>query len=112
MRVAFASMAWNTGSSSLGELDMTRRTSEVAVCRSKASESSAVRARTSSNSRAFSMAITAWSANVVTSSICLWVNGLAFVRASTITAIGAPSRIRGTPRRVRKPAIFCAWVAL
>ena len=34
-----------------------------------------VRACTSSNSRAFSMAITAWSAKVVTSSICLSVNG-------------------------------------
>ena len=35
----------------------------------------AVRACTSSNSRVFSMAITAWSAKVVTSSICLSVNG-------------------------------------
>ena len=34
-------------------------------------DSSAVRACTSSNSRVFSMAITAWSAKVSTSSICL-----------------------------------------
>ena len=34
-----------------------------------------VRACTSSNNRMFSMAITAWSAKVVTSSICLSVNG-------------------------------------
>jgi hypothetical protein len=32
MRTAFASIAWKTGSSSPGELLMTPRTSEVAVC--------------------------------------------------------------------------------
>ena len=37
MRGAFASMAWNTGSSSPGEPEMTRSTSEVAVCCSSAS---------------------------------------------------------------------------
>src|SRR5262249_12939555 len=36
--VAFSSMAWNTSSSSPGELEMTRNTSEVAVCCSSASE--------------------------------------------------------------------------
>ena len=35
-----------------------------------------MRARTSSNSRTFSIAITAWSAKFCTSSICLSVNGL------------------------------------
>ena len=75
MRVAFSSMAWNTGSSSPGELEMTLSTSEVAVCCSSASVSSRVRACTSSNRRAFSMAISAWSAKVVTSSICLSLNG-------------------------------------
>ena len=40
MRIAFSSMAWNTGSSSPGELEMTFSTSEVAVCCSSASESS------------------------------------------------------------------------
>ena len=39
MRIAFSSMAWNTGSSSPGELEMTRSTSEVAVCCSSASAS-------------------------------------------------------------------------
>ena len=68
--VAFASIASNTGSSSPGELEITCSTSEVAVCCSSASDSSRVRACTSSNSRTFSIAITAWSANVVTSSIC------------------------------------------
>ena len=56
---------WNTGSSSPGELEMTRSTSEVAVCCSSASVASRVRACTSSNSRTFSIAITAWSAKVV-----------------------------------------------
>src|SRR5262249_26020446 len=36
MRTAFASMAWNTGSSSPGELEMTCSTSKVAVCCSSA----------------------------------------------------------------------------
>jgi len=54
---------------------MTRNTSAVAVCCSNDSLSSRVRACTSSNNRTFSIAITAWSANVVTSSICLVVNG-------------------------------------
>ena len=39
IRAAFASMAWNTGSSSPGELEMTCSTSEVAVCCSSASAS-------------------------------------------------------------------------
>ena len=57
MRVAFSSIAWNTGSSSPGELEMTFSTSAVAVC------CSIVRSRRSSlSSRVFSMAITAWAA--------------------------------------------------
>ena len=58
MRIAFASMAWNTGSSSPGELLMTLSTSEVAVCCSSDSLKSSVRWR-SPSSRTFSMAITA-----------------------------------------------------
>src|SRR6516165_2867131 len=38
MRVAFSSIAWNTGSSSPGELEITCSTSDVAVCCSSASE--------------------------------------------------------------------------
>ena len=111
MRVAFASMAWNTGSSSPGELEMTCSTSEVAVCCSSASESSRVRACTSSNSRTFSIAITAWSAKVVTSSICLSVNGCTVLRCKTMTPIGdsfpqqrdaehrpEPANLRGLPK--------------
>src|SRR5215470_9102848 len=43
-RVAFARMAWKTGCSSPGELLMTCSTPEVAVCCSRASASSRVRA--------------------------------------------------------------------
>ena len=42
----------------------------------------------SSNSRTFSMAITAWSAKVVTSSICLSVNGRTSARSNDQTPIG------------------------
>ena len=38
MRVAFSSMAWNTGSNSPGELEMTFSTSAVAVCCSSDSQ--------------------------------------------------------------------------
>ena len=62
MRVAFSSMALNTGSSSPGELEMTFSTSEVAVCCSSASVRSSVRWRSSLSSRVFSMAMTAWAA--------------------------------------------------
>jgi hypothetical protein len=48
MRVAFASMAWNTGPSSPGDELMTRSTSDAAVCCSRASASSRVRALTCS----------------------------------------------------------------
>src|SRR5262249_3801468 len=64
IRVAFAKMASNTGCKSPDELEMTRSTSDVAVCCSNASDSSRVRACTSSNRRTFSIAITAWSAKV------------------------------------------------
>ncbi len=75
MRTALASMASKTGSSSPGELLMTCSTSEVAVCCSSASERSSVRWRNSPSRRVFSMAITAWAAKLVTSSICFSLNG-------------------------------------
>ena len=62
-------------SSSPGELEITWRTSDVAVCCSSASERSSVRCRSSLSSRAFSMAMTACLAKFLTSSICLSVNG-------------------------------------
>ena len=54
---------------------MTFSTSEVAVCCSSVSVSSCVRCCSSSIRRMFSIAITAWSAKVLTSSICFSVNG-------------------------------------
>jgi hypothetical protein len=62
-------IADRTRSRSVGVDAMTRRISAVAVCRSSASLSSALRCSSSSKSRAFSIAITAWSANVSTSAI-------------------------------------------
>jgi hypothetical protein len=59
-----------------------------------------VRACTSSNRRTFSIAITAWSAKVVSSSICRSVNGRIKRRASTNTPIGVPSRMRGAATKV------------
>jgi hypothetical protein len=96
-RSALAAIVSNTGCTSVGELEMTRRISLVAVWYSSDSLSSCVRACTSSNSRTFSIAITAWSAKVVASSICFSVNGRTVVRISTITPIGIPSLRRGTP---------------
>jgi len=52
-----ASMAPNTGSSSPCELEMTLKTSEVAVCCSNASDNSWVRACTSSNNRVLDNAV-------------------------------------------------------
>ena len=54
---------------------MTAQISLVAVCCSSASVSSRLRASSSVNSRTFSMAMTAWSAKVWSSAICLSVNG-------------------------------------
>ena len=59
---------------------MTRRISAVAVCCSRASVSSRFRASSSVNSRTFSIAITAWSAKVFASAICLSVKGCTSLR--------------------------------
>ena len=48
------------------------------------------------------MAITAWSAKVLTSSICLSVNGRTSLR-NIDAPIGTPSRSSGIPSPVRKP---------
>ncbi len=63
--------------------------------------SSSVRACNSPKSRAFSIAITAWSAKVRTSSICLSVNGSTRCRASRPRRRARP-RARRHPERVRK----------
>ena len=103
MRIAFASMAWNTGSSSPGELEMTCSTSEVAVCCSSASVRSSVRWRSSSSSRVFSMAMTAWAAKFWTNSICLSVNGRTSCRKMLMAPIKVFSLSIGTATRVRTP---------
>ena len=94
-------IASNTGCVSVSELLMTLRISAVTVCCSSDSVSSLVRACTSSNRRTFSIAITAWSANVVASSICWSVNGRTVERVRHITPIVTPSRSSGTPNVVR-----------
>jgi hypothetical protein len=58
-RAAFRTIVSNTGWTSVGELEMTRKISPVAVCCSRDSASSAFRACSSLNSRTFSMAMTA-----------------------------------------------------
>jgi hypothetical protein len=77
---------------------MTLSTSAVAVCCCSDSRSSFSR-------RVFSMAITAWSANVVASSICLSVNGRTSWRKMAIAPISSPSLSIGTRRWVRAPAL-------
>ena len=75
MRVAFSSMAWNTGSSSPGELldDLQHLRGRGLLLQRLAQI--VVRWRSSLSRRVFSMAMTAWAAKFVTSSICLSVNG-------------------------------------
>ena len=83
---------------SVGELAMTRSTSLVAVCCSSDSARSLLRDSSSSKSRVFSMAITAWSANVSSSAICASVNGRTSWRRMMIDADrGVPSRSNGVP---------------
>jgi hypothetical protein len=87
-----------TGPRSVGELEMTRRISAVAVCCSSASF-------VSLNSRTFSIAMTAWSANVLSSSISLFENGRTSPtesrRPTPMAPMGFPSRSMGTPRMLR-----------
>ena len=96
-------MMSNTGWTSVGELEMTRRISLVAVCCSRVSTRSRLRASSSLKSRTFSMAITAWSANVSRRATCRWVKSCTSVRRMLIEPIATPSRIKGTLRMVRKP---------
>src|SRR5215472_10192602 len=88
---------------------MTFNTSDVAVCCSNDSLRSRVRACTSSNRRAFSIAMTAWSAKVVTSSICLSVNGCTVLRCKVNTPIGIPSRKRGNTQCCAETSNFCGF---
>ena len=91
-------MTSNTGLASVGERLITVRISLVAVWYSSDSCRAAVRFCTSSNSRTFSMAITAWSAKVVASAICLSLKGFTSSRVRIKTPMVVPSRNSGTPR--------------
>ena len=107
-RAALSATTSMTGWRSVGELEMTRRISAVAVCCSSASVSSRFRASSSLNRRTFSMAITAWSANVSRSAICFaekgWGSG---PRAMKITPGGVPSRSSGVTSIVRTAVWDC-----
>ena len=55
------------------------------------------------NRRTFSMAITAWSAKVLTRATCRSVNGCTKSRHIKIVPVAAPSRRSGTARTLRAP---------
>ena len=86
---------------SVGELEITRRISLVAVCCSSASVRSRFRASSSAKSRTFSMAMTAWSAKVLSRLICVSVNALGSRRPTEIVPIGSLSRSIGTASTLR-----------
>ena len=86
---------------------MTWSTSAVAVCCSSDSVSSRVRCCSASNSRAFSIAITAWSAKVSTSSICLSVNGFTAAPVEHKQADGNPLTQKRHAEDCSKVAKFC-----
>ena len=75
-------MMSNTGWTSVGELEITRRISLVAVCCSSASARSRLRLSSSVNRRTFSIAITAWSAKVFSNWTCESVKSPGFRRAN------------------------------
>ena len=93
-----------TGWTSVGELLITLRISLVAVCCSSASVSSRLRASSSLNRRTFSMAITAWSAKVWSSAICVSVKGRLRGAWTVMAPIGLPSCNIGTDRACRTVA--------
>ena len=94
-------MMSNTGWASVWARLMARSTSPVAVCRASVPVSSALRASSSVNRRTFWMAMTAWSAKVLSSSTCVSVKSPGLVRATKITPVTCPSRTIGTPRQPR-----------
>ena len=90
----FSSTISNTGVRSNALSLMAASSSLVAVCRSRASF-------VSLNSRTFSMAMTAWRANVSTSRISLSLNGRTWPRFIAKLPITRSSRIIGTTSAVR-----------
>src|SRR5215831_2865717 len=103
---AWETIVVNTVSSSRVELTAWP-TSPRAFISSTDRTSSWVRACSSWNRRTFSMAITAWSANVLSRAICFSVNGRTSVRRMTIAPIGTPSRSMGVASMVRLPVASC-----
>ena len=85
---AARAMASNTGLVSVGELLMTFRISDVAVCCSSDS-------LVSLNSRTFSIAITAWSAKVLQQHNLLFGQGPGARRTTLITPMAASPRSIG-----------------
>ncbi len=77
--------------------------SAVAVWLVERLAQSRLRAWISWNRRTFSMAMTAWSAKVWSSAICVSVNGRTSSRRSRITPTASPSRSSGTASVVRWP---------
>ncbi|MEY9587766.1 hypothetical protein ABIA06_000057 [Bradyrhizobium yuanmingense] len=89
-------MASNTGCTSDGDAAITFRMSAVAVWRSSASF-------VSLNRRAFSIAITAWSAKVCSSWTRSGANDPGSARVTLIMPTGAPRFISGMNSTLRKP---------
>ena len=81
-------IASNTGAVSVVERLITRSTAALAVCWASAS-------CVSLKSRAFWIAITAWSANVRASAISGAVNGRCGVRAMSMVPIALPCHVSG-----------------
>ena len=88
-RTAFSASVSKTGWRSNVDRPITLSSSLVAVCCSSETRSSLLRASSSVNSRTFSMAMTAWSAKVLRSSIWL---------------VGERPRLRAPDRRSRRSA--------
>ena len=82
--------------------EIARPTSPSACSSPTERVSSVVRACSSVKSRTFSIAMTAWSAKVWSSAICLSVNGRTSARRMVIAPIAAPSRMSGAVKWVRQ----------
>src|SRR5499427_1124108 len=103
-RMAFSASVSKTGWRSKVERPITLSSSLVAVCCSRATRSSLLRAPSSVKRRTFSTAMTAWSAKVLRSSTCVSENSPGSDRATKIAPTTCPSRSMGTPRDPRNPA--------
>ena len=86
---------------SVGEREITRRISAVAVCWVRLSVSSRLLASSSLNRRTFSTAMTAWSANVLRSSICASEKGVGSRRETRIAPAATLFRSNGTTSMLR-----------